>query len=284
MVATCTFALACLLTFSVAQASEALPYYGENFPRLVEQPETTNWKKILFELLTKAHKRRAGLPDEIGGHCAITDSDCYQHMALSYQEARALLFGHLFLENDNNGYYIKSVYCQTKLRSQDFPRGRGPGPGRIPDPNILNTEHTWPQSRFSSRHPTHFQKSDLHALFPEVAVANSTRSNLKYARVVKAISVPCQGAQRGMSVDHPQRHYFEPPDEHKGNVARALFYFSVRYELAIDAIEEKYLREWHQQDPVDASEMARHEEIFAAQKVRNPFVDYPWLADRISDF
>ena len=72
--------------------------------------------------------------------------------------------------------------------------------------------------------------------------------------------------------------------EHKGNVARALFYFSVRYKMPINADEEEVLRRWHALDPVDADEIQRNEIVFETQRNRNPFIDMPELANYIKNF
>ena len=77
---------------------------------------------------------------------------------------------------------------------------------------------------------------------------------------------------------------FEPPQQHKGNVARALFYFSTKYKLAIDPNEEAVLRKWASEDPVDVEEMHRNDEIEKAQHSRNPFIDFSELINNISDF
>ncbi len=94
---------------------------------------------------------------------------------------------------------------------------------------------------------------------------------------------------------------FEVRDEIKGDVARALFYFAVRYKDErinesqggmtgpgntnhIPPYEEKYLRAWNHLDPVDEKEYERNNKIDAIQHNRNPFIDRPDLADRISDF
>ena len=79
-------------------------------------------------------------------------------------------------------------------------------------------------------------------------------------------------------------NYFEPPQRHKGNVARALFYFSVRYRLAISATQEAHLRAWHRKDPVDESEKNRNDLVQEIQGNRNPFIDFPHLVDSIDDF
>jgi endonuclease I len=77
---------------------------------------------------------------------------------------------------------------------------------------------------------------------------------------------------------------FEPPTVHKGRVARALFYFSVRYDIPLDPEEEAYLKKWNAEQPVDQEEITRNEEIYKAQGNRNPFIDYPELASLIADF
>jgi deoxyribonuclease-1 len=77
---------------------------------------------------------------------------------------------------------------------------------------------------------------------------------------------------------------FEPRNEHKGNLARALLYFAVRYERSIEPWQEEILRCWHALDPPDAAEVARTNGIELLQGTRNPFVDHPEFVDRIADF
>ncbi|MBL8749016.1 MAG: endonuclease [Planctomycetes bacterium] len=95
----------------------------------------------------------------------------------------------------------------------------------------------------------------------------------------------------------------------KGDVARAMFYMDIRYEggtHGITGAAEPDLRltdnasliqttggnasiaymgllatlvQWHQQDPVDAKEIARNDVIYGFQGNRNPFIDHPeWVA------
>jgi endonuclease I len=128
------------------------------------------------------------------------------------------------------------------------------------------------------------QKSDLNILYPVLKKANSSRNNLKFGNVTATLSQPCPLSKRGHGVDGGKDVYFEVPDVHKGNVARAIFYFSVRYKLPISADEEASLRAWHRSDPVDEFERRRNETIYAKQHNRNPFVDHPELVELISDF
>ena len=41
------------------------------------------------------------------------------------------------------------------------------------------------------------------------------------------------------------------------------------------------LMKWHRQDPVSQKEINRNDSVYKVQKNRNPFVDYPFLAEYI---
>ena len=90
---------------------------------------------------------------------------------------------------------------------------------------------------------------------------------------------------------------FEPADEYKGDFARSYLYISTVYqdfdhlwnspmmdnnkypvwkEWAIDL-----LLKWNEQDPVSEKEKLRNETIYSIQGNRNPFIDYPEIADYI---
>ena len=70
----------------------------------------------------------------------------------------------------------------------------------------------------------------------------------------------------------------------RGDVARMVMYFSVRFNVAIQNVEEGMLRSWHESDPVDSKEYERNRLRYSVQGNRNPFVDFPSLARSISDF
>lgn len=100
--------------------------------------------------------------------------------------------------------------------------------------------------------------------------------------VKTATSTPC--AEAALGKNQYNETVFEPSDTVKGDVARALFYFSIRFKLNIDTHQEDALREWHKMDPPDEFEVWRNEEIFKLQNDRNPFIDKPELTENISDF
>lgn len=238
--------------------------------------EDRDLKDRLYEILSGKHEVQADGSQKIVSSC--NDGSCFEQKKLSYRQARRYLFGKLHLEGDQQiGYNVKGVYCQ-----KDFLNGVGPS--RIPNSNVLNCEHTWPQSKFQGFHSKGLQKCDLHHLFPTDSRINSIRGNYEFAEVDYQRESYCNGAKMGGNNNDHSNYYFEPPAEHKGNVARALFYFSVRYQIRISKLQEYYLKKWHQEDPVDDFERWRNDQIEDIQGNRNPFIDIPHLVKHISDF
>lgn len=279
------FSLAVFSCFSFAGVlNKTISYYPEEFYQKVDNGlKNGDLKNDLFSILSEVHLRTGG-HDTLHERCPSgEDSKCYSDTNVGYTRAREVMFGQIHLISTRDGYGVLDVYCQRMTTSDDFSR-QPPGPDEIPDAKILNTEHTWPQSHFSSRFNQGKQKADLHILYPVLAEANSSRSNLKYGDVVTPVSQPCNVAKRGYLADGGSELYFEPPAEHKGNAARAVFYFSVRYKLPITPKEEASLKAWNRLDPVDEFELKRNDLIFGVQHSRNPFIDHPELIDLISDF
>jgi hypothetical protein len=185
-----------------------------------------------------------------------------KHKDIGYSQARKVIFTTL----DNHDGKVKCVYTGRELRTN-----------QIPNSSNMNVEHTWPQSKGA----TGAAKSDLHHLFPTDSKANSIRSSYPFGEV-KNVKWTQGGSKFG--TDAQGRLVFEPPAEHKGNVARALFYFSTVYKKPIPAADEAILKKWNVQDKVDAAEVARNDAIQGVQGNRNPFVDDASLAQRITDF
>lgn len=199
------------------------------------------------------------------------------HPITNYKESRQIMFGNLYLQSNNT---LKDVYCDMTFTSQ-----QGVGPNKIPDSNIVNCEHTWPQSKFTNKYPIDIQKNDLHHLFPAYSKANSSRSNNPLGTVIsKHESIPnCSASMRG-NISETNSVGFEPPDYHKGNVARALFYFSLRYDLSIPDEQEKTYRIWNDLDPVDAEEASVNLKIKSIQGNSNPFIEHPEDLSLVDDF
>lgn len=255
-------------------------YYGQN---VIERLSSENLKDDLHKVISSYHISQQGTFDRIVEHCHLDIDNCYTHTSLGYREARKQLFGYIDLQQDANGdYFVVSTYCQDEVDNSEFPKNSGLGPYKIPSANVLNTEHSWPQSHFSNGYSKSIQKSDLHALYPTRMKVNSTRGNYPFGEVNTVKEDSCPGVSLGYTKGGTLA--FEPLDEVKGNIARSLFYFSTRYETRIDPEQEKTLREWHNLDPVDSDEMRRNEEIYKLQHLRNPYIDHPEWVEQISNF
>ena len=223
------------------------------------------------------------------------------HTSLGYRRARALMYGsidNLNLDNDRSIVYC--VYSRKTYNSGDKKRTESIDENLVEEDSntrkrfligkdlalspkgqtdgFLNCEHTWPQSLFKKKEP---MRSDLHHLFPTDSIVNAIRAHYPFGNSIDSVWQK-HGCKLG--TDSDRRLVFEPRDDHKGNVARALFYFSVRYKSPLLDFEEKALREWNKIDPVDNNERRRNVEIEKFQHNRNPFIDQPELVDSISDF
>ncbi|MFA5583475.1 MAG: endonuclease [Bacteriovoracaceae bacterium] len=264
-------ALAFLTSLSAA-AQERYAYYGEDFYR--EFPRIS--KDQLHRILSSGHIPQKGDYDRIVDSCRDANGNCYEQNVLGYSNARKVMFGELDKEQDSRGTYVRDVYCDRKFYFTD------PNDAMRRHTDV-NTEHTWPQSKFNGRFNKEMQKSDLHHLYPTDSKANSRRGNYRFGDVSAnqdSLNLDyCSGSRFG-----GRDNVFSPPQEHQGNVARALFYFATRYNLKIHPAEEVILRLWDKMDPIDQDEIDRHNKIFKYQKVRNPFIDHPELTDYIGDF
>jgi endonuclease I len=267
------FALQTLAAF--ADVLDVLPnkqlaYYSAEF--YSKKPT----KEFLHKVLNEYHLTSPGKHDVITNNCA--GNSCYRHSSVGYEGARKILFGEIYSLKDSDGKFIEDVYCGKKFYFKS-----------VEDVNSMHTEvnieHTWPQSRFNRNFDKNIQKSDMHHLFLTDSNANNRRANHEFGDVsgtVDELNVEnCHISKLG-HIGNGMR--FTPPAPHRGNVARALFYFATNYNLFISPAEEMILRQWHKIDPVDQAEKIRHDIIAKHQKVRNPFVDYPDMVDQISDF
>jgi|GEM_PF-2949285 len=182
-----------------------------------------------------------------------------------------------------------------------------------PDASVINVEHTWPQSKGAGSAP---MQGDMHHLYLSHSYYNSARSNYPFGYVVEISydgnDVPpfpddnCTdkfptsdwtGCRTYVGDDSLGDRVCEPRDAHKGNTARAIFYFQLRYggsncslkplstfdNYGADhvALTEQTLREWNRLDPPDDHERNRNARIAAHEGVRNPFIDHPEFVDRI---
>lgn len=280
-----SFALLLLSLFSSLSYGATEHYYGKKFFNDYLQSHLTKTgeelKKDLYVILSSYHESTPNKFDEIGT-CTGSSSSCYRHSPIGYSKAREVVYKQLDVLNDSRGYYVRDVYC-----AKEVTLGRVLTNLTMPNANDFNIEHTWPQSRFSPQFDKDTQKCDMHHLFPTENHINSMRGNYEFGEISPEedeLDRPdCKISSLGYS-SAARETIFTPPADHRGNVARALFYFSVRYKVSLSHEEETTLKKWHINDPVDAKEKTRNELVFKNQKNRNPFIDYPILVQLIGDF
>ena len=145
----------------------------------------------------------------------------------------------------------------------------------------MNTEHIVPQSWFGGAAP---MKGDLHHLFICQPECNIARSNYPFADFdfynPELADEPIQN-NCGVSKDFK----FEP--EHgKGVSARAMLYFFLRYPKAVKKeylaqVDLPLLIHWNKEFPPALYEKHRNQAIYYIQGNRNPFIDFPELAENI---
>jgi hypothetical protein len=165
---------------------------------------------------------------------------------------------------DNVGGDVTCVYTGRVATFNDRPGANA---------NNFNCEHTFPQGFFSQNLP---MRSDIHHLFSTDVSANGQRGSDPFG-VVTNPTWSVGGSKSGNGK-------FEPRDIHKGDCARAMLYFVIRYQdyTGFMAPQENILRQWATQYPPSATSIQRNNGIFSLQNNRNPFVDYPQFLERIT--
>jgi len=202
---------------------------------------------------------------------------------LSYGKARDVMFQEIYMEDD-------SVSCVYTGHTLYLPSGVDPSSHLYMNASSdgINTEHVYPRSKGASEENGN-AFSDLHNLFPSRYAVNIARSNFPFGEIndEETTSWFIQNETGSVIPDKDiERHservngMFEPREDHKGNIARAMFYFITMYEehaLLADAGFFESQREticwWDHIDPVDADEELRTWKIAEYQDNQpNPFV------------
>lgn len=223
-----------------------------------------------------------GLSDSIHGHLSatympITPTPNFGGVPDRYTTARQMMFTRVerFLRDDGV-FVVECVYTNDTAFTP---------PDRDPDNDLMNCEHLWPRARLDGDRSSalyEHQQSDLHHLAPSRPSANSLRGSLHFGVVVRDVNLDALPSKAGL--DERGDRVFEPQDKVKGDLARVMFYMSLRWGLDIRSDEERILRDWHRFDPVSEEERSKNDEIETIQGNRNPFIDCPSLVDRIDDF
>ena len=211
-----------------------------------------------------------------------------------------------YSDQDENGYCM-DMYCD------DWEKFGAPGSAV----SGCNIEHSFAKSWWGGAKNDAYK--DCYHLNPSNSVANSARSNYPLGVPVK--DVKTAGSLKIGKIHHETLDVdfsvFEPKDEYKGDFARAYFYMATCYGkdingnfdpticsayqgwrldnkdvgskfamqndnyLEFQPWEQEVLITWHRQDPVSEKEIKRADAVSNFQHNRNPFIDYPYLAEYI---
>ena len=194
--------------------------------------------------------------------------------------------------------------------------------------DFINCEHTWPQSFFSKSLP---MVADIHHLQSTMSVPNNRRGHLPFGEVTNAVYSTSGGSKLGtegtiksaiskndltkifsmldskdekvqeqgsslLSSKGGNGMIFEPWDKQKGNTARCVLYFVLRYgdqnNVKVGEYERKafwtskvpMVVKWSEKiDPVNEGDMTRNDSVHNKQGNRNPFIDIPNLSSLITE-
>ena len=181
--------------------------------------------------------------------------------------------------------------------------------------DCYNREHSIPKSWWGGGKNNMY--SDIFHLVPTDGYVNNRRSNYAFGEVQNA-TYTYNECKLGSSVSTITTDketllgtsatcsgtVFEPRDEYKGDFARGYLGMIAKYSNSSYSITSGYggmifesfsstqhfgltkygivlLMKWHREDPVSRKEIDRNNGIQATQGNRNPFIDYPYLAEYI---
>jgi len=181
--------------------------------------------------------------------------------------------------------------------------------------DCYNREHSVPKSWWGGSKNNMY--SDIFHLVPTDGYVNNRRSNYAFGEVSGTPTYEyndCKlGSPAAVSTDHntlagtsatcSASPVFEPRDEYKGDFARGYLGMIAKYSNSSYSITSGnggaiftsfssstfgltnygivLLMKWHREDPVSRKEIDRNNGIQATQGNRNPFIDYPYLAEFI---
>ncbi|GLR16561.1 endonuclease [Portibacter lacus] len=205
-----------------------------------------------------------------------------------YGKARDTMFRNVYAVNDSLKcvYSGHTLYLDPNEDPTTFVYMEGSANG-------INTEHSYPRSKGAGSGNA---ESDMHHLYPTRSKVNEVRSNSPFGEIPDAStdtwfyknqaisSIPTQNIDK---YSEYKSGVFEPREDFKGNIARAMMYFYTMYKDAADAADPDFfwdmlptLCEWHFQDPVDSAEYVRTNLIAKWQEYPNPFILDCSLASR----
>ncbi len=289
-------------SFSLTSAASAAMYlYSLSFDIYVEDDSVEDFIYEDEEIVTAVTPGEGDILDTVEEYETITKENYYADVDLTLT-GDSLTTELRTLVSDMTAYTYESAKYTLQYTDED-PEHPGYDYGLYDGDDIRacwdssatwNREHVWPRSRMqldlssssvSASMKNHY--SDLHNLRVTCPHSNSYHSNKYYAETDSSNAMYPNVS--GLSGVHKYT------GDHRGDVARICFYMYVRYDGLTITSDSTILEngtgdtigvlstflEWNEEDPVDEFEIQRNNRICEYQGNRNPFIDYPELADRI---
>ena len=230
------------------------------------------------------------------------------HTVIDYGTGMGHTWEVFFYSDRNDEGYIMDMYCDDWKKVTT--------PGQVA--SGCNIEHSFAKSWWGGAENDAYK--DCYHLNPSNGTANNSRSNYPLGVPVKDFKTSGTGSLKVGKIHHDALntdfYVFEPKDEYKGDFARAYFYMATCYGRNADGTadkvctkyngwrldnkdvgskfamqndnylefqpwEQEVLIQWHRMDPVSEKEIKRADAVSNYQHNRNPFIDYPYLAEYI---
>ena len=230
-----------------------------------------------------------------------------EHTSMEYGSGLEHTWEVFYYSDRNEEGYMMDMYCDDWYKVTT--------PGAVA--TGCNIEHSFAKSWWGGGKNDAYK--DCYHLNPSNSTANSARSNYPLGVPVKDFKSNTGSLKVG-KIHHDELNVdfwvFEPKDEYKGDFARAYFYMATCYgkkaDGTIDPVcqqyngwrtdnkdvgskyamqnvtylefqpwEQEVLIRWHRMDPVSEKEIKRADAVSNFQHNRNPFIDYPYLAEYI---
>ena len=194
-----------------------------------------------------------------------------------------------------------TVYDMYSLETFHFGEDKDEGHGGNKEGDYYNREHSIPNSWFGGNKKSPMY-TDLFHLYPTDKFVNNQRGNYPYGEVDSPSKTFKNGSKMGpCSFDGYNGTCFEPIDEYKGDFARTYFYFVTCYEkevinqtseakvvfvkeettYTLSEYAKKLFLKWDALDPISEKEKNRNEQVYLLQNNRNPYIDFPSLAQMV---
>ncbi len=271
------FILPFLVSCGESNTENNTPGAGDNTP----STDTTNLEYRQLSQSVNEYYKNADTSSSDALVSSLNSIITANYVKKSYKDAYTII-----AEADEDPYNKDNVLCNYTGVSI---------PKNLDSTKGWNREHTFPKSHGFNA-DSFAAYSDCHHLMATGNNINSKRGDLDFDEVESHDGTVETDIYGNAWINNT---CFEPRDEIKGDVARMLFYMTVRYNdstLDLDLVDSiptetsdtstgkgtlgnlSTLIKWHYQDPVSDKEIKRNEVVYSYQKNRNPFIDHPeWV-------